>query len=1410
MYNPLSTYRIQFNKDYNFKDFKKNIKYFSLLGAGSIYASPVFEASPGSMHGYDVTNPNIINPEIGKYNDFEDITEKLRSKNIGWIQDIVPNHMAFHMNNLWLMDVLERGQSSDYAGFFDIDFSHPAFGGKIMVPFLGKELKDAINDGEIIAGWYRDNFIFRYFDLWFPFNPGSFLKVIHEHLSNAPDNLPSLLKEYTQSEENRDAFPEKRWPELKEKAGKLYLKSDPFKDFIDQIIKTLNDDKAGLEQVLNMQHYRLGYWLESIKKINYRRFFTVNSLICLRMENEDVFARYHSFIEQQVIGKRFTGLRIDHIDGLRKPLLYIEKLRLRGGEDTYIVAEKILQKDEELMPDLPIQGTSGYDYLGIVNNLFTFKKNYPLLQKFYRKTTGIEDDVAEIVYTKKKFILTHRMHGEWENLTRLFEESGFIKDDPEITRELIKEALGEFLVFFPVYKLYSDHFPVSNAEKNMLREVIENAVNKNQSLKKPLEILENVFLYQVDFDKPARDKAIDFFVRCMQFTGPLMAKGVEDTTMYYYNCFIGHNEVGDDPGAEGLSVDEYHDRMIKRLKKSPMTMNATSTHDTKRGEDVRARLNVISEMPEEWSENVTKWMDLNQKFKSTTDGTDSPTLNEEYYIYQTLTGVFPFNSEVNEEFLIRIDEYIIKSLREAKTDTSWNFPNEAHEKAVVNFTRQILAPNGEFLKLFIPFQRKVSGYGIINSLSQVMLKATSPGIPDFYQGTELWDLSMVDPDNRRPVDYSSRLKILRDLIKFQKKDPEGLSDHLFLNRSDGRIKLWMTHQLMEERKSNPDLFIHGKYIPLQVKGKYKDHILAFARVHKNKWYVVVVPLFLTLLPENKLRQEPGIIDWEDTFIKLPPAAPKKWISAYGSNESAFEKNIFLSGIMKFTCPLFLKGKTEVPKRFAGILAHISSLPGKYGTGDLGDEAYRFADLLSENGQSYWQILPVNPADKGYGYSPYSSISAFAGNLMFINPDLLGNSGLLSGEDQIKNFRESERTNFKKALSARKDLLESAFDNFKKSERPYRQKDFLDFCKNEQHWLDDYAIFVILKGEFSDAPWNVWPDKIKNRDRSTIKKFISKYGSDIEKEKFYQYTFNYQWSALKKYCNNNGIQIIGDMSFYVNYDSADVWADPQYFKLDEDKNPTHVGGVPPDYFSSTGQLWGMPAYTWDVMKRDGYKWWLNRIRRNMEMCDIVRFDHFRGFSEYWEVPAGEKTAVNGKWAPGPGHDFFNKVKKEFPEMPFIAEDLGSIDEKVYKLRDDYSLPGMVVLQFAFGDNTPHSLYTPHNHTVNSIVYTGTHDNNTTRGWYVNELDKKYRKVAELYAGNSIKVKSCHLDFIRLAYGSVARIAIIPIQDILGLDEKSRLNRPSTAEDNWSWKMTSRTLKKGFPKEIRNMAALFGRI
>jgi malto-oligosyltrehalose synthase/4-alpha-glucanotransferase len=1410
MFNPKSTYRIQFNKDFTFADFNKNLEFLLLLAPETIYASPIFEAAPGSMHGYDITDPYNINPEIGTYDEFTRLSEALRKAGKGWLQDIVPNHMAFHVNNKWLMDVLENGRQSEFAGMFDIDFDNPELKGKILVPFLGKPVNEALNDKELLAGWKDGNFNFTYFDSYFPFSFESFRLLMIRFRKDIPEEFAVHLNNRELWTPGMEIFPVAEWNEIKTLADRLYRESISFKTFIGNIIDEINSGGDLARNMLEEQNYRLAWWQESSEKMNYRRFFTVNGLICLRMEDDFVFKRYHKLIANEVKESRFNGLRIDHIDGLKDPALYVENLRLLAGKETYIVAEKILGLHEDLPSFIQLQGTSGYDYLGIVNNLFTCRKNYSILKKFYKRITGITRDVEDIITSKKRLILTGSMNGEWENLTRMFDESGFLTYGQGITRESMKDAIGEFLVCFPVYKIYADYFPLSDEETRIVRHSLEKATKNKEQLSSSLNVLENVFIAHEGFDEEKTGKALAFLMRCMQFAGPLTAKGVEDTTMYNYNCFIAHNEVGDNPGSDGISIDDYHRIMTERQRYFPLTMNATSTHDTKRGEDVRARLNVLSEMPAEWMTNVEKWMEVNKELKSTIKGKMAPDNNEEYFLYQTLIGSLPFDTAADESYLSRLDEYIVKALRESKTNSDWNEPDTDYEEAVKGFVRNILSKGSSFLESFMPFQQLISEYGIINSLSQLVLKATSPGVPDFYQGSELWDLSLVDPDNRRPVDYEGRLAMLKKILRRKEEKHSNIIDDLYKHRHDGSLKLWLTYLLLKERSENSELFVHGSYMPLEVTGKHKEHILAYARVYENKWFITIVPLFWSLISRDSVAGREIRINWLDTAVVLPEYAPRKLTSSL-TKDIEPEGSILLSDIMKVPYPVFFKGERQKTNRYAGVLCHITSLPGKYGTGDLGEEAFDMADRLQENGQRFWQILPFNPTGAGYGYSPYSSISAFAGNTMFLNPDLLVKSRFMSGKSlNITVFQESDRTDFKRAMDFREMISDEVFTSFFCHKKPFLHKEFEDFCEREKFWLDDYSLFVVLKKEFKDSPWNKWPVKVKSKDNTTLSGYVDKYQSEIKKEKLSQFLFQQQWTDLKRYCNFKGIKLIGDISFYVNYDSAEVWAHPQNFKLDRSLKPIMVAGVPPDYFSESGQLWNMPVYNWELLKKNNYDWWIERIKRNIELCDFIRFDHFRGFSAYWEVPYGEKTAINGEWIAGPGNDFFSVVKENFPGMPFIAEDLGTIDAQVVNLKNDFSLPGMLVLQFAFGDNTPHSEYIPHNHRYNNIVYTGTHDNNTTKGWFNNELSEKNREEAAFYTGHPIDGYSCSEDFIRMAYSSVAKIAIIPVQDFLGLDASARLNKPSIADNNWTWKMQEADLKNIFSERIRMMVKLFGRI
>ncbi|QCR22799.1 4-alpha-glucanotransferase [Pontibacter sp. SGAir0037] len=501
----------------------------------------------------------------------------------------------------------------------------------------------------------------------------------------------------------------------------------------------------------------------------------------------------------------------------------------------------------------------------------------------------------------------------------------------------------------------------------------------------------------------------------------------------------------------------------------------------------------------------------------------------------------------------------------------------------------------------------------------------------------------------------------------------------------------------------------------------------------------------------------------------------------------------------------------VHRRSSGVLLHITSLPSKYGIGDLGPEAYQFADLLWEAGQRYWQILPLNPTEEGSGNSPYSSHSAFAGNPLMISPDLLIEEGLLEKTDlkTSENF-EDDRVDYQKATAYKRTIWLKAYENFKSRGTEKQQRDFQVFKQDHSAWLQDYSYFVVFKSHFGQKSWVEWDEAIKKREPEAVQQLASELADEIEREQFLQFLFYQQWNRLKYYCTGRDITFIGDMPFYVSHDSADVWSHPQNFKLDEGGMPTAVSGVPPDFFSETGQLWGTPVFDWQELARHNYDWWILRIEHNLALFGLLRLDHFRAFSAYWEVPAGEETAINGKWEKSPGAEILSILRERKPEMPIIAEDLGEIDQPVRDLMQQFDLPGMRLLIFAFGDDLAFdSSFLPHNHINNCIVYTGTHDNSTVRAWYQEEAKAADIKRLREYSGHEFNEENVHEIMSRMAYMSVAQLAVVPIQDILGLGAEAIMNKPSTASHNWEWRLQPKLFRKTEAHRLKKLVQIYGR-
>ncbi|GLU52105.1 malto-oligosyltrehalose synthase [Dyadobacter frigoris] len=1407
MNNPIAAYRLQFQKEFNFKDFEEIIPYLQKMGVSTIYASPIFKSTAGSTHGYDGVNPNEIDQEIGSEEDLKSITTSLKEMDINWLQDIVPNHMAFHSENPWLMDVLEKGKQSVYATFFDIAWNSRLFHGKLMVPFLESDLDEVLADGKVTIEFLSGRFVLQYSDNVYPLNPASYLTILGGSevvLNQSLQQILSQIKEITDEEDTR--IFSQRWNELILQLTSL-AENDQIKSLIENSLKDINDDKEKLKGIVDRQTYALCNWQKTDEQINFRRFFTVNGLICLNIQDENIFNEYHKLIKSLLANGVFQGIRVDHIDGLYNPDGYLDQLRDLAGDDAYLVVEKILENGENMPKSWPVEGTTGYDFLSFVNNLLTNKAGEKAFTDFYEDLTKSTVNPLNQLRQKKSHILYDSMAGELENLYQLFVELNLAEPEKvnEIGKDKVKNTIGEFLIYCPVYRFYGNVLPLEEIESAEVQNIFSEVKSIHPQFESAVSLLEEILIVKPkDANEDYRARALEFYQRCMQFTGPLMAKGGEDTLMYTYNRFIGHNEVGDSPENFGLSVDDFHKKMKQRHIDWPLSLNTTSTHDTKRGEDVRARLNVLTDLPGPWFEHVKEWQELNAPLR---EKFGAPDVNDEYLIYQTLLGAFPMPGEDEDDFSNRLREYLPKALREAKTHTTYAEPNEAYEEGTKNFALELLKKDSLFWEKFSLFHSKAANAGIVNSLAQVLLKFICPGIPDVYQGCELWDFSLVDPDNRRPVDFNKRQQFLAEFGNYD--DQERLLEKLWQNRNDARIKLWLTHQLYNLRKENPALFAEGDYINLDVEGAYKNNVLAFARIYKQTVLITIVPLHTAIMCEEQ-KQELFDLDWKDTNVLVPAGLNAEWGNLFTAKQSVHQDFVPVSDIFKSFPVAVLKGEKIRNERSAGVLMHISSLASPFGIGDLGREAFAFADFLNRTKQRFWQLLPLNPTEAAQGNSPYSALSSRAGNPTLISPELLKAEGLLEGTDlSMYELPQDGKTDYEKTEKLKLEILEKAYAGFTTSKEALPTEEFDKFCVENAEWLNDFALYMAIRKQHEGKPWIEWEGPYKLRDPEMLQKLQHSEADQIRFVKWVQYVFDKQWKSLRLYCNERDISFLGDLPFYVSYNSSDVWSHRDLFLLDDEGKITGIAGVPPDAFSDDGQLWGMPVFNWEVLKEQKYQWWVDRLRKNTELFDLVRLDHFRAFADYWEVPGGEKTAVNGIWKLGPDAEFFQTIKAALGSLPFVAEDLGKSSPAVFRLRDEFELPGMKVLQFAFDESMASSDFIPHNYTKNFIVYTGTHDNNTTRGWFRKGIDNGTRARLEDYVGHSLTENNVCEAMIRLAFGSVAKTAVLPVQDILNLEETSKMNSPGSSENNWEWRLLPGQLTKKTEKQLKHWTVLYNR-
>jgi (1->4)-alpha-D-glucan 1-alpha-D-glucosylmutase len=826
--------------------------------------------------------------------------------------------------NAWWLDVLENGQTSAYAEFFDIDWRplKPELRGKVLLPILGDHYGVVLEKGELELGFAAGAFTVCYYETPLPIAPPTYPTLLRHPLpmlaeafaEDAPEFLEyqSIVTAFErlapQDEQDPDLVAERRREQIvaKRRLAELVAASPPVAGAVAETVEVFNGTPGDprsfdpLDGLLGEQSYRLSSFRTAAEEINYRRFFAINELASVRQEVPAVFAAAHAQLLDLIARGKVDGVRIDHPDGLWDPAGYFRQLQAavagarRGGDGAaevaaeaaetggdrdlaiYLLVEKILEHGEELPADWAVAGTVGYEFARLATGLFVDPANRKAFDDLYARFIGDKIDFAGLVYQKKKLILRTALASEANVLTRALNRiSEHDRRTRDFTLTSLRDALREVIACFPVYRTYivCEEGVVPDRDRRFIERAVAQAKKRNPSSDPTVfDFLRDVLLLRNadDATEEQRADACRFGMKFQQLTGPVMAKGLEDTAFYVYNRLASLNEVGGDPASFGVSVAEFHRQNVARRRRWPHAMLNSSTHDTKRSEDVRARIDVLSEVPREWRAALNRWARLNRRKKTRLEDGLAPDRNDEYHLYQTLLGAWPFGAETPDAGLVdRIDAYMLKAAREAQVHTAWVNPNEAYEAALAAFVRGVLdtAADNPFLEDLAALRQTVDHAGAVNALAQQLLKLTAPGVPDVYQGTELWDQSLVDPDNRRPVDYDRRSALLQAL---RARGPSReLAEHLLATKADGRIKLWLTHRALACRQSWPEVFADGEYLPLEATGSEADRVVAFARRHGEREVVVIVPRLVVGLMRGKTVEPVGAEVWETTRLPIP-------------------------------------------------------------------------------------------------------------------------------------------------------------------------------------------------------------------------------------------------------------------------------------------------------------------------------------------------------------------------------------------------------------------------------------------------------------------------------------------------------------------------------------------------------------
>src|SRR6266481_4524373 len=901
---PSATYRLQFNRWFTFSQAREIVPYLEALGVTDAYASPYFQAGAESLHGYDITDHNKLNAAIGSREEYDSWIAELQAHSMGQVLDFVPNHVGIaEPLNEWWMDVLENGPSSRYAPYFDIDW-HPLksdLRDKVLLPILSDQYGRVLERGELQVHFEEGTFYLRYGDRRLPIAPGTYRYVLGIALENLAEHkdedfyaeVQSILTalEYlpkrTETDPKRIAERIREKEIIKRRLERRCAEAPQVQQAIEKALARINGEPGdprsfdALDELLNAQSYRLAFWRVAAEEINYRRFFDVNDLAAIRVEHPKVFDAVHRLLLELVHSCAITGLRIDHPDGLYLPREYFEKLQQRcakalaialpqDGRAIYMVAEKILTGAETLRKDWLVHGTTGYDFSNQVAQLLVDSLAETAVTKTFHRFIGRSIPFGHLLYAKKlqvmKLSLANDVDVLGNMLDRLSEKNRWYRD---FTLEALSRAVRETIACFPVYRTYlAPGQPVSEEDRQIVERAIAAAKRRNPAMEESIfNFLRDVLLFRFppNLDAKARAEHTNFVLKFQQATGPIMAKGLEDTVFYIYNRLAALNEVGGDPQQFGLSIAAFHERNTDRQRNWPATLLATSSHDTKRSEDVRARMVVISEIPELWRRSLQRWRVANRRWKQKINDVEAPDANEEYLFYQTLLGTWPMQvdgepeSTPTPDYIERIQAYMAKALHEAKINTSWIQPNEDWDAAMRDFVAKVMdpSPRNKFIPAFLPVAKKIARLGAINSLTQTLLKLTSPGVPDIYQGNEIWDYSLVDPDNRRPVDYNRRREMLDTLAT-------ATPGELMQTWPNGRIKLFLTQRLLRFRRQYPDLFHRGEYLPLCASGTFAECCFSFARHLGDKWIVVIAPRLSSRVGFPPIGER-----WQETTIEFP-------------------------------------------------------------------------------------------------------------------------------------------------------------------------------------------------------------------------------------------------------------------------------------------------------------------------------------------------------------------------------------------------------------------------------------------------------------------------------------------------------------------------------------------------------------